>query len=149
MMDGQFDYCSDCGNTDFALHFNEWERTCTNCGLVSCIEFSLDEPPMEKKYYMKKTYFRNTIIPKAIQGGAPINNEEIETLLSMFERSVTLFHQNKQYMKRRNYPSSQFVLYKLGLLMNKDFKKWCKLPKLAATLKQVECDWKYINPAGY
>lgn len=148
-MDPRYDQCQDCGGESFVLHFNEWERTCENCGLVSAIEFSLVDPPIEKKHYQKKTYFRNTIVSQAIAKGAPINNEEAETLMGMFERSVSLFHENKDKMIRHNYPSAQFVLYKLGQILGKDLRPWCKLPKLKATLAKVEADWEFINPQLY
>lgn len=148
-MDPRYDQCTDCGGEDFVLHYNEWERTCEHCGLVSCIEFSLYDAPIEKKYYQKRTYFRNTILAKAIEAGAPINNEEIETMVGMFERSVGLFEENKRHMQRHNYPSLQFVLYKLGQILHKDLRPWCKLPKLKSTLAKVEEDWKYLDPSYY
>lgn len=148
-MDPRYDQCEDCGGESFVLHFNEWERTCESCGLVSAIEFSLIDPPIEKKHYQKQTYFKNTIVHQAILKGAPISGEEAEVLVGMFERSVSLFHENKHKMKRQNYPSSQFVLFKLGEILGKDLKPWCKLPKLKATLAKVEEDWVYINPSFY
>jgi len=149
MFDSRYDQCTDCGGEEFVLHFNEWERTCEHCGLVSAIEFSLDDPPIERKTYQKKTYFKNTILANAIMKGAPINGEEAEKIAGMFDRSVTLFFENKEHMTRRNYPSSQFVLFKLGEILGKDLRPWCKLPKLKATLAKVEEDWHFINPSFY
>lgn len=148
-MDPRYDQCVDCGNDDFVLHFNEWERTCSLCGLVSAIEFSLYDPPIERKTYQKRTYFKNTILHNAILKGAPINGQEAETLAGMFERSVLLFQDNKHKMQRKNYPSSQFVLWKLGEILGKDLRPWCKLPKLKNSLTKVEADWQYINPSFY
>lgn len=148
-MDPRYDQCVECGGESFVLHFNEWERTCENCGLVSCIEFSIFEPPVGTKTYKKHSYFRNTIINNAIKAGAPINGEEAETLAGMFDRCVSLFHENKESIKRNNFPSSQFVLWKLGEIIGKDLKQWCKLPKLKSTLAKVELDWEFINPRFY
>lgn len=148
-MDPRYDQCTECGSEEFDLHFSEWERTCIGCGLVSCIEFSLYDPPMEKKHYQKRTYFKNTIVANAINKGAPISGEEAETIVGMFERSVSLFHENKSKMKRQNYPSAQFVLYKLGEILGKDLRPWCKLPKLKNTLAKVEEDWQYLDPSFY
>jgi len=149
MMDPRFDQCEFCGETEFVLHYNEWERTCQSCGVVSCIEFSLYDPPFEKKSYKKHSYFRTTIINNAIQAGAPISGEEADILSGMFERSVSLFHENREHMTRKNYPSSQFVLLKLGEILGKDLSPWVKLPKLASTRARVEQDWKYLDPSNY
>lgn len=148
-MDPRYDQCTDCGGEDFVLHFSEWERTCSSCGLVSCIEFSIFESPVVTKTYKKHTYFRSTVINNAIKAGAPINGQEAETLSGMFERSVSLFHENKEHIKRNNFPSSQFVLLKLGEILGKDLRPWVKLPKLKATLQKVEQDWVFLDPSKY
>jgi len=148
-MDPRFDFCPSCKGSDFALHHLEWERVCRDCGVVSPIELSLYDPPMETKQYSRPSYFRNTIIANLIKKGAPINNEEAEKLVCMFERSQALFRENKDNLQRKNYPSAQFVVWKLGLAIGIDLSPWVKLPKLKATLSKVEVDWPYLDPSTY
>lgn len=148
-MDARFDICTECGGIDFALHHLEWERVCEDCGVVSPIELSLYDPPMERKTYSRPSYFKNTILANLVKKGAPINNEDSERLSCMFERSQALFKENKDYLQRKNYPSAQYVVWKLGLNIGLNLRPYVKLPKLKATLDKVEIDWKYLDPSNY
>lgn len=148
-MDARFDICENCGGTEFALHHLEWERVCRDCGVVSPIELSLYDPPHVTKTYSRPSYFKNTIIANLVKKGAPIKNDDAERLGFMFERSQALFRENKEYLQRKNYPSAQFVVWKLALAIGIDLAPWVKLPKLKATLSKVEQDWEYLDPQGY
>jgi hypothetical protein len=67
----------------------------------------------------------------------------------MFQRSQALFQENKDMLQRKNYPSAQFVAYKLALHLGIDLSKWIKLPKLKATRDRIEADWEYIDPINF
>ena len=144
--DEQYDACVECGCEDFYTDECMWERSCTSCGLTSCIEWSMYESPMDRKYYKKDAYMFNTVISNAIKLGAPINQQDMETLIIMFKESVRMFNQVKSKMNRKNYPSYQYTLLQLGYSMGKDLTPYVKLPKLRSTLDKVKQDWHFINP---
>lgn len=139
----EFTVC-ECGNDDFFLDMKEWERSCTQCGLVSCIDFSLQEDVVVY-HYQRDVYF-NHLIDRCIQKGAPIGNHARQTIMSMFLESSRRFEQKKQWMQRQNYPSFQYALLQLAAKLNIDVSSYIKLPKMKSTLERVKSDWNCICP---
>lgn len=142
----EIDACIHCGKTDFVADEREWERVCTNCGATSCYEYSQTEGAFIPYYYKPENYFIHGIIHNAVMRGAPITQEHQETLSIMFARSIQLFHQVKQHLGRRNYPSYQYTLLRLCRYIGIDVSKYVTLPKMQATLELVIEHWPYIDP---
>ena len=144
--DDEFDACTNCGNTDFFDNERDWDRVCTSCGATSCCEYSAPRSKWIPYYYKAENYFVNSIIHAAILKGAPIPQDKQEHLGLMFTRSVHIFHQIKQNIGRRNYPSYQYTLLKLCENLGIDVRPYITLPKMKATLDLVIKHWPFIDP---
>lgn len=146
MDDDTYQTCTNCGANDFDVNEREWERICMQCGATSAYELFNPTPPFIPYYYKPENYFINNIIHNAVMKGAPIPQDKQEHLAVMFARSVYLFHQVKQTLGRRNYPSYQYTLLRLCGYLGIDVRPYITLPKMKATLDLVIEHWPFIDP---
>jgi len=142
----EFDECAECGCTCFYQDTVEWHRTCTNCGLQSCLEWTTSEDMHTPMHSKKENYFVNTIIMGAIKAGAPLKRSHVDQLNMMFLESVRRFNHVKNQIGRQNYPSYQYAFYRLALSLGIDISSYIKLPKMGITLENVIRDWPMIDP---
>ena len=145
--DDWFDLCTNCGDDDFVLDNTAWERICRNCGAVSCYEFSIPNNQFKTPTYSKCTYFNTTILQKVLLRGATIDSHLCDIIVKKYGVVVTRFKETRAIHKRKNFPHSEFVLFKIceelklcGIL------PYIRLPKLISTRERLEDDWKVISP---
>ena len=142
----EFDECAECGCTYFFQDLVEWHRTCTSCGLQSCLEWTTSVEIQADMHYKKENYFVNTIIMKAIKAGAPLKRDHVDQLNTMFLESVRKFNCIKNQLGRQNYPNYQYAFYRLALKIGIDVTPYIKFPKMSATMENVIRDWPFIDP---
>ena len=146
----EFDICKDCGCVDFYLDDKAWERACTNCGLVSCRNWSEVETFHRPSTYLKQNYFINTVVAKARLNGAPIDNFFVGSVEAIFNQCLANFYSSFSVHKRKNFPHYGFILVKICDMLGKDVKPFVKVPKLKKTLARLEDEWKqYIQPSPF
>lgn len=145
--DDWFDLCHHCGDDDFVLDNTAWERICRNCGAVSCYEFSIPNQQFKIPTYNKCTYFNSTILQKVLLRGATINAYMCDILVRKYGLVVQRFKETRDVHKRKNFPHSEFVLFKIcEHLKLCDVLPYIKLPKLVSTRQRLEADWLLIAP---
>ena len=141
----EFELC-ECGGDDFHLDMKEWERSCTSCGLVSCIDWSLEDTVIAY-HYQRDVYFHH-LIEKCMEKGAPITNHQKEHIMKMFLESSRQFELKKQMLRRNNYPSFQYALLQIAKSLGIDLQGFIKLPKMKNTMERVIADWVHLNPCA-
>lgn len=142
------DCCPLCGLTDFALDEIRWERSCTSCGCVGPLSWSLPVMYAQKpSTYSRNAYFSSRAVAGAILKGAGLDRHQMEVAAKLHAQCVESFYRTQHLHGRKSFIHSGFVLSKIGQHMGIDLLPFIRLPKLKKTCERLQSDWcTYINP---